>query len=818
MSKRKKSVKPLSWVPSEEQQYICDCIKQGHNVVVDACAGSGKSTTILSVACEIPTKKILQITYNASLRKEFKEKVTEYGIKNIDVHTYHSLAVQYFAPDAYTDSGIRRILNNIDQETDKTSPGAKHPLKLVVEGFQPSDITDTPLNIINRTPKGHPVQCSRATLPENQLYQAPIKDGRPDSNVHRCKTLPKYDLIVLDEAQDMSLLYYRFVLYFMRICANSFFVPKDKVTCRVSSEEACSPLPKPLKKWKCQLLILGDYMQGLYEFKGADIRFLTMAPEIWSSCPYLKKPQFDLCNLHTSYRITKPMASFVNHVMIGNERLQACREGVPVTYLRNSRANLERIVVYHILKILEEGDLPEDIFVLSASVKGINSNVRKMENALVERGIPCHIPMLEHDKLDERVMRGKVVFSTFHTVKGRQRKYVIVVGFDQSYFTYFAKNFPIESCPNTLYVGCTRATHRMFLLENNDHSTDQPLRFLKMDHHQLRDQEYVDFKGLPQTLFYEKEPIAESLTKSNIHYVTPTELIKFIPEHVLETITPWVDEIFVTVTEAGDAIEMPNVVHCTKTGLYEDVADLNGIALPCLFWDDVTKDPTSTLYTLIGTMLNDMKPQEHYFLKQKYREIDPHARTPSDYLYLANLYLAVQEKLYFKMTQISRDEYCWLTDDMVSACIQRLKTTVTDVIAHEHVLIHPKMEEEHAPIDAILRPFFGEKTRYRFSARLDLISETHVWEIKCTQQLSMDHRLQVIIYAWLWRLVPGCDQEKKVRIMNIKGGEVLEIQATTEELTRVVVELLRGKYVASVSLSDTEFLDQIYASRRKPEG
>ena len=735
-------MKPLSWVPSEEQQHICDCIKQGHNVVVDACAGSGKSTTILSVACEIPTKKILQITYNASLRKEFKEKVAEYGIKNIDVHTYHSLAVQYFAQDAYTDSGIRRILHESDD----------------------SDKTD--------------------------------------------KTVPKYDLIVLDEAQDMSLLYYRFVSYFMGICANSF---GDKVTCRVSSEEACSPLPKTpeKKKWKCQLLILGDYMQGLYEFKGADIRFLTMAPEIWSSCPYLKKPQFDLCNLHTSYRITKPMASFVNHVMIGNERLQACREGVPVTYLRNSRANLERIVVYHILKILEEGDLPEDIFVLSASVKGINSNVRKMENALVERGIPCHIPMLEHDKLDERVMRGKVVFSTFHTVKGRQRKYVIVVGFDQSYFTYFAKNLPIESCPNTLYVGCTRATHRMFLLENNDHSTDQPLRFLKMDHHQLRDQEYVDFKGLPQTLFYEKEPIAESLTKSNIHYVTPTELIKFIPEHVLEMIAPWVDEIFVTVTEPRDAIEMPNVVHCTKTGLYEDVADLNGIALPCLFWDQTQSDTASTLYTLIGTMLNDMKPQEHYFLKQKYREIDPHARTPSDYLYLANLYLAVQEKLYFKMTQISRDEYSWLTDDMVSACIQRLKTMITDVIAHEHVLIHPKMEEEHAPIDAILRPFFGEKTRYRFSARLDLISKTHVWEIKCTQQLSMDHRLQVIIYAWLWRLVPGCDQEKKVRIMNIKGGEVLEIQATTEELTRIVVELLRGKYVASVSLSDAEFLNQI---------
>jgi len=46
---------------------------------------------------------------------------------------------------------------------------------------------NTPLNIINWTPFGCPDQCLRATLPVNQLYQAPIFDGRPDSNVHRCK-------------------------------------------------------------------------------------------------------------------------------------------------------------------------------------------------------------------------------------------------------------------------------------------------------------------------------------------------------------------------------------------------------------------------------------------------------------------------------------------------------------------------------------------------------------------------------------------------------------------------------------------------------
>ena len=45
----------------------------------------------------------------------------------------------------------------------------------------------TPLNIINRTPGGRPVQCSRATLLVNELYQAPLFEGRPDSNLHGCK-------------------------------------------------------------------------------------------------------------------------------------------------------------------------------------------------------------------------------------------------------------------------------------------------------------------------------------------------------------------------------------------------------------------------------------------------------------------------------------------------------------------------------------------------------------------------------------------------------------------------------------------------------
>jgi hypothetical protein len=44
----------------------------------------------------------------------------------------------------------------------------------------------TPLNIINRTPEGRPVQCSRATLPVNQLKGNPPSVDCPISNVHGC--------------------------------------------------------------------------------------------------------------------------------------------------------------------------------------------------------------------------------------------------------------------------------------------------------------------------------------------------------------------------------------------------------------------------------------------------------------------------------------------------------------------------------------------------------------------------------------------------------------------------------------------------------
>jgi hypothetical protein len=117
----------------------------------------------------------------------------------------------------------------------------------------------------------------------------------------------------------------------------------------------------------------------------------------------------------------------------------------------------------------------------------------------------------------------------------------------------------------------------------------------------------------------------------------------------------------------------------------------------------------------------------------------------------------------------------------------------------EHSIIDYEMEVEIATINAILQPFFPRLDKIiRFSGRADLITWKTLWELKCTNSITVEHKLQTVMYAWLWSVVntprgsSECANKREVRIFNIKTGEVLRLNATFEELTVIVVEILRG--------------------------
>lgn len=699
--------------PSIEQKEIINAVKSGKNVVVDACAGSGKSTTIISTAKEMPNTKILLITYNSSLKTEMRARIKELDITNIQVHTYHSLSVHTYSPLAHTDTEIRKVLS---------------------------------------------------------MKMQPLVKIKPT------------EIIVIDEAQDMTYLYYQLIIKYIRDMDISV-----------------------------QLLILGDYMQGLYEFKGADIRFLTLSKEIWSGFKYLKVNDFAKLTLKMSYRITNQMASFVNTAMLGKERLLACRDGPPVYYMRDQINRLCILVVNRIKELIAGGASPSDIFVLGASVKGETSNIRKIENILSVAGIPCHVPMFDSGKISDNVIDGKVVFSTFHTVKGRQRSYVFVVGFDHSYMTYYARNLDPLYCPNTLYVATTRATQRLFLLEHQN-IDERPFKFLKMTHHEMKSSDFVEFVGQPQTIFQEKPEPKESQLKKE-YDTTPTKLITFIPEHILEDISPILDEIFVVEQEPQMTIDIA-MTKQTKNGLYEDVSDLNGIAIPSIYYDylesEWSGEDSNILYDDIMSKMGSIKGSNHKYLQDIVNEIDKDSNEISDYLYLANVNVALSEKLYFKLKQIDRDEYDWISEREIAQFIYRMKTTI-DIECQdfrpeiEKTVIHKLSDDGNAAIDRCLAVAFPTM-KFRFTARTDLITEKTVWELKCTSEISQDHLLQVVIYAWIMRTIEP-NLTKEFKIFNIRTGEIRRLNSSKEILDKIVILLLTGKYANTTLLDDATFID-----------
>ena len=281
-------------VLSMEQELI---IESNNHIMVDAVAGSGKTTTILHMALRYPQTNIMQITYNNMLKREVRRKVNRLAIKNMSIHTYHSLAVRFYEESAYTDEEIKKILQ----------------------------------------------------------FNKPIK---------QIETKP-IDILLIDETQDMAQDYYNLVRKFIY-------------------DTKSNP----------RIVILGDKFQAIYEFKGANVKFLTLADKIWNI-------EFEKLDLTTSYRLTDQIAWFVNKVMLNKHRISTVKTGPSVDYYVANSYNIYRKLGKQIRSMIKfEGIKEEDIFILSPSIKSLEPPFKKLENYLVKHGHKCTTPVSDDTKLD----------------------------------------------------------------------------------------------------------------------------------------------------------------------------------------------------------------------------------------------------------------------------------------------------------------------------------------------------------------------------------------------------------------------------------
>lgn len=499
-----------------------------------------------------------------------------------------------------------------------------------------------------------------------------------------------FDIVIIDESQDLIPLYSRLIKLILFEMKNS---------------------KKP------RICFLGDENQCIYQFNGADERYLLYADQIFNPIDNNgeDKIEWGKAKLSQSFRVTKPIADFINKCMLKKNRIAAVKQGLAVIYVicdsfcNQKDGNIPNSPLFHLLDCLKKGYKYEDIFILCPSTKNPKAPIKYFANILTELHIPIYVPNLEDEKLNAKILENKVVFSTFHQAKGLERKVVIVYGFDSSYFTFFKKNYNPLICPNELYVAATRASELLILIhhENNDY-----LQFLDKS---MIDKFSIKIGQMNNYIF----PIKNRQMQTSV-----TELVRHLPCEIIEKALTYID--IEETQKEEDFIDVP--VHVRQREIYyEDVSDINGTAIPA--WFELQASPNNTQSQVRDNIINRTK----MFLKRN--NTDNNQIEIPELLERSNIWNSTKSGYKFKVKQITN--YNWLSPQNLEKCLNRLKKHISKAADFE-VKINMIGEEEL---------LFRELTGY-----IDSWDELNVWEFKCVSNLTDEHKLQLAIYMYLFEM------------------------------------------------------------------
>lgn len=476
----------------------------------------------------------------------------------------------------------------------------------------------------------------------------------------------KYDLIVLDEAQDMSFLYF-------------------KLFCKIYIDN----------KINSKICIFGDKGQSIFEFNNADYRYIELGSTIFK----LNNLTWKHCNLSNSYRITDKMSDFINNCLFNYERIKSNKmsEQKPRyiicdtfgdTLFNKCSRTFEEVKYY-----LNRGYNPSDIFILAYSVKSNKSPIRKLENKIKEElDILVYIPTNDEEKLDKDLLKNKLVFSTFHQTKGLERKVVICFNFDTSYYKYYDRNAPTNYCPNTLYVAATRASECLTIF--HDYKNDY-LPFLQNE-------------LIKKYCYFENDILfITGNKKSNIIDTAVTGLLKFIPIEIIDECYDFLD--IKKIKKSKKKIKIPIKIHNIDTDSYEGVSDITGIAIPSIFeYNNNNK----------MSILTKLSEKDIYKLEGEINE--------SNILEIANKWNSYKTGFKSKVKQIKN--YDWLSKKNLAKCLKRLdKLGISKNASFEYEVNCKKKELYNRNLNGFIDCYDKENNKiYEFKCVEELSKEYYL--------------------------------------------------------------------------------------------
>lgn len=552
-----------------------------------------------------------------------------------------------------------------------------------------------------------------------------------------------YEFIVLDEIQDMTKAHYKYLMKFI----------KDMNI-------------KPV------FLIIGDVDQSIFQFKGADGRYLTMCSELFEG-EFIEK------TLTKTFRLTKHMVSFINEAIYGYTKytsLSKIKKPKKVTYIKCDSYNDEIIFKFLVNKI-KKYDINE-VYILAPSIISDNIPIKKLENYISDyySEIKIHIPKSDNDYTNDEICHNKIVMTNYHKVKGSEKNLTIAFGFDEAYFKFYAdKTDSINNITNPMLVGITRADTELILI--HDHN-EKSLPFIKLSLEELEKKDYcrvINIESNAIKKFNRDKPYEIGVTKLTNHLSQNTEML----------LCPLLNSgIYKVISKEKTNIRIPCDITIGET--VEDISHLNGVAIPAYY--EYLRNNESSLSNIVRS--NDKRKglitREIFRLPNNLENFEM-----KDYLRLANIRESIISGTLSNLNQING--YSWLKNYHVNKCKHAM-----DIVFGDQIL------EFEEPICYIMD--HNKYGKIQLIGSLDVsTNENNIYELKCTNSITITNKLQLVTYAYMYKkLYPN--NNKRFYLFNIRTSEILELDTSRKEIDEIMEILIKNKVEKYENISDEEFI------------
>lgn len=563
---------------------------------------------------------------------------------------------------------------------------------------------------------------------------------------------PRFDALLLDEAQDMQVEYFAFVRHLLAANADA------------------------------QVVVVGDALQAINDYRGAHPGFLTDATTIYASA----RP-WTSCRLGTSYRLTPATAAFVNAhlynapVLTGGNLTDPDLKPEYHAVAGGPRAIAARLAAVTRAAVATYG--PEGVFVLAVSVRNLASS-RSPMGILVQShlaGIPVYVAGSDDEAVDESLLRGKLAILSFNAVKGCERPCVIVVGLDETYFRFYDKTWDDPArIPNVLTVAATRAMRQLVVVA-------APVALRTVDVKTLR--VHATVTGRPTARRRATRPL------QGPRAVSVTDLVRHQhPAAVRQALgliasAPEADEVDrppapPAKVAFGDLTEYVGAFHGAVVPVLAEVAMRGGsdfaaaVGRPAVVASDaarraaVARDPFG--YYITAAEKRDY-PAEFWATLDKALAVEAAARTPAEWVALAVADQAFRDGRHHVARQIA--DYAWVDGEALralgAAAVRRLGGAAGAF-------------EVELPVAAV--------AELEILGRADFVEDETgvVWEFKLGA-LCEEHKLQLGCYLALRGGGTGvlmslaCRDSRRLTVSPADAAELLQILAvpTPPERRRV---------------------------------